>query len=339
MWLKKIRKYKNISNSQILGYLTIVIIGLLIVSRSLFIEASMARNIGAIYLLDDLLFNSRKNAETWLNYSYARSENIHAQRLLGKNQQLSGNIDEAMAVWQDANLKAFAINTGLQELKRTSDEDAVIWAEELQNLISVPADWEQLAISFETRGDYISAINAYQIALEQADFSEFPDHEVSKSEIYYRIAHIYEDQFSDNSNAIEAYFLAVNENDFQNTWHNVESNQKLAIYLIDQEPEKAVNFAYQAVDLMPNRALSHSILGLALYSANSDFALAEQEIQRAIELDRENVWPWMHLGEMYLRANEYELALSAYSEAAKLDPEFHEAAEMVTYISKTFLEK
>lgn len=339
MWRKKINQFDSTKfEFPILGWVTIIMCVFLVILKIPDVGSAMARNIGAIYLLDEQSIVGRTNAEYWLKRSSRLSRDANTQRLLGKVRQFNGDIKGAMNDWQDAGLLTFAINTSFQELMSANDTEALIWTATIQEVISTPIEWERFGMVLESRGENIQAIDAYQTALDQLEVDKTHNFQVSKSEIYYRLAHIYEDQFTDLSKAIEAYSTAVIRDDFQNNWHNVESYEKLAILLINKEPEQAVNYAQQAVILMPDHSLAHSILGLSIYSATGDFNRAEQEIREAIKLDPQNAWPWMHLGQLYLQAKEYQLAVEAYLEAKKLNPEIHEADEMVTYIYKTYLE-
>ncbi len=339
MWRKIVKQQKYKHRLPASSWVVAGLLLFLVITRTAIVSAAMARNMGAIYLMDDRLPTHLDSAESWLKWSFALSENPAAHRLLGKAWQSRGDVSGAMQEWQSAGLNAFAIDTALQELAQADTKDALVWTQEILMSISTPAEWQRLGSALETRGDYTQAVDAYQQALALLAPGKTDKGSASTAEIYYSLARIYEEKFNDPISATETYSKAVEAGDFQNSWHQVMSYEKLAVLLINNDPERAVISARQAVNLMPERALAHSILGLALYTAYGDFRQAEREIRIAIELDPQSVWPWMHLGQLYFQAKEYQLAADAYLEAAKRNPEFREANDMAVFIRKTYLEK
>ena len=319
--------------------IVVVILSLLLVTQLALVRATAARNIGALYLKNSSTADYLSHAEDWLTYSLALLENPRTHKLLGKVWQARGDITGAVQQWRDAGLTSFAVDVGVQELARANEIEAQMWQQELTPIISKPAEWQKLGVALEQREDYIEAIYAYQQAAALSTLDKTGANETSLAEIYYSLGRIYRTEFDDLPGAIEAYSAAVEVDDFRNPWHRVLSYQELAILLMRSDSERAVAAAQRAVELMPDSAMGHSILGLAIYAAYGDLEQAKQEIHVAIALDPQSAWPWMHLGQVYFQAQEYELAVNAYLEAAELEPDFKVVHDMAAFIRKTYLDQ
>lgn len=332
-WIAKRRRHQRLLGLMIGG-----LVLLLLSTHALTINAVMAHNIGARYLVTSPSSDNLKSAETWLKRAVSLRQETATYRLLGKVQQLRGDIVGAIQEWRDTGVAVFAVAVGLQELAQADPKEASIWEQGILPLISQRSEWQRLGAAYEERGEYTKAVDAYQQGLLLSTSNE-ADKSQSVSEIYYSLARIYKGHFGDSSRAVEAYSKAVEADDFQNLWHRVLSHQELAILLIGEDSERAVVEARRAVELMPESSMGHSLLGLALYSAYGDLQQAEREIRVAIDLDLQSVWPWMHLGQLYFQAEEYKLAMEAYLEAAKLNPQLKDAIDMAAFIRKTYLDE
>ncbi len=327
------------SKLRLLGSIIVAFALSIVVTQATVVRAILARNIGALHLIDSSAPDHLDRAESWLTYSTDLAKDHSTSRLLGKVQQARGDIAGAVQQWRDVGLASFAIDVGLQELARANAMDAQIWQQEILAIISKPTEWQRLGTALERRGDYVQAVDAYQQALTFLALDQAGEEQASLSEIYYSLARIYRTQFDDVPGAVDAYSAAVKVDDFYSAWHRMLAHQELAILLIKADSERAVVEARRAVELMPKSSMGHSILGLTLYAAYGDLDQAEQEIHLAIELDQQSVWPWMHLGQLYFQAQEYELAVTAYLQAAELNPALSEAHDMVVFIRKTYLEE
>ncbi len=313
---------------------TAILLSVLIIMQVRDAGAALTRNIGALHLIDELTPDHLDLAENRLNQSLALLESTATRRLLGRVRQAKGDIAGAMQEWRTTGITAFAVDVALNELARASAVESPIWEQEILAIISAPVEWQRLGAAYEKIGEYAKSVNAYQQSIM---LSTAHDDLMSRSEIHYSIAQIYEQQLVSLPQAIEAYSRATEIDDFQNEWHRVLSHQALAILLIKKDSERAVFEAQRTVELMPEYAMGHSILGLTLYAAWGDLKQAEREVRTAIELDPRNVWPWMHLGQLYFQAKEYESAVEAYLVAASLDPHLKEANDMAVFIRKTYL--
>jgi Flp pilus assembly protein TadD len=70
----------------------------------------------------------------------------------------------------------------------------------------------------------------------------------------------------------------------------------------------------RAVELTPERAVSHSNLGVAL-EKQGDFSAALSETRRALELDPARPTAWVNLARLMLRTTGREAALSVLNAA------------------------
>lgn len=312
---------------------------LLFPTCALAIHAGMARNLGALFLVRGSAPANLDSAEKWLRRAISLQQSTVSYRMVGKLQQARGDLTGAMQTWRNAGLTTFAVDVGLQELARTDATEASVWEQEVRATISRPAEWQKLGAAFEQRAEYTKAVDAYHQAHLLTRSSEVAEGGVSESELYFSLARIYKGHFNDLSRAVEAYSMAIEADDFRNHWHRVLSHQELAILLIKDDSKRAVVEAQRAVELMPESFMGHSILGLALYAAYGDLQRGEREIRVAIDLNPQNVWPWMHLGQLYFQAKEYQLAVNAYLEAIKLNPGLKEASDMAVFIRKTYLDE
>jgi tetratricopeptide (TPR) repeat protein len=324
-------------NPSKLIWITVVgVVLMLLLTQATVLVASLFRNIGAIQLINAPA-EKMPVVETWFQRSLSLHNTTSSQRLLGTAKQFQGDITTAVDVWRKAGLTLFAIDVGMLALPDSEPMDAALWESELLRLITTPVEWQQLGDALKQREEYDRAVDAYQQALAGAKMNLAPQVQPSIAEIHYSLADIYRNYVGDTQAAFGAYYAAVQSADFQNIWHHVLSYQQIAILLIGNDSQQALSAAQRAVELMPGDSLGHSILGLAIYAETQDLQVAEQEILKAIQIAPGNIWPRMHLGQLYLQAEEYQLAEGAYLEAARLHPNFTEANDMATHVRKTYL--
>lgn len=308
---------------------------LLVLLRVPDMAAALARNLGALHLVDTQAPGGLAQAEHRLNRSLTWLETPSARRLLAAVRQAQGDIPRAMQEWSAAGLRAHALNIGLRELGRAETAEALIWEEELLAILAQPIEWQRLAAVYAQRGEYAKAIEAYRQSLALAAAQD--PGVMSLAESYYGLAQLYKAQGGDTAQAVESYTLAVAAGDFLNPWHRALSHHELAMLLLKEDSARAVTEARAAVALMPEFALAHSVLGLAIYAASGDLPQAEQAIRTAIALEPQSVWPWMHLGQLYAQASQYAAAEEAFLHAAALNPQFKEAQDLAAFIRKTYL--
>lgn len=328
---------KQIKNQYQVRLLPIILLLLLILSVHLFsMGAAFIVNVGAVKLLSSSS-NGLDAATYWLLMAHNIQDSKNTLKLLGRVEQAKGNITSAMQVWRKEDLKQYALDVATLELAVAPADEAKVWEMELRALVNQPIEWFKFGVALEQRGEYERATEAYLRTINHEVSDGVATNLPSQSEVYYRLAGVYRRQQNQLQATISAYSNAVLAGDFRNAWHQLDAYQQLAILLLSSDAEQAVQSASRAVELMPGNAMSHSILGLALFAAYGDLAQAEQEVQAGIRLDPNNVWPRMHLGQLYYRAKQYEQAESVYRTTATLHPQFQEAKDMADFIRSKYL--
>jgi adenylate cyclase len=93
------------------------------------------------------------------------------------------------------------------------------------------------------------------------------------------------------------------------------------VYLKKREYEKAIDMGQRAVNMAPNGAEFHAMLGYILsYAEMPDKCIVHAN--QAIRLDPfPQVWPHATLGRCYLLKGQYDKSLEAYSKAVKISPD------------------
>jgi adenylate cyclase len=93
------------------------------------------------------------------------------------------------------------------------------------------------------------------------------------------------------------------------------------VYLHKREYEKAIDMGQRAVNMAPNGAEFHAMLGYILsYAEMPDKCIVHAN--QAIRLDPfPQVWPHATLGRCYLLKGQYDKSLEAYSKAVKISPD------------------
>lgn len=318
----------------------VIFLGLLLLTQGIVIRATLSRNIGALYLIRRAASEHLDDAEHWLTHASTLLEVPATTRLLGTACQARGDAAGAIQRWRASGGTSFAVDAGLKALTQADVQSAEVWQQEIEAVISTPVEWQGLGAALESRGAYADATRAYRRALYLLTLEGGAEADLaSAAELYYALGHIYRSQMDDVPAAIEAYSAATAAADFHNEWHRMLTHQELAVLLLGRDNERAAAEAQQAVDLMPESPMGHSVLGLAFYAAYGDLEFAEKEIRIAIDLTPQSAWVWKHLGQLYLQAQEYELAAASYLKAAELSPEPKEARDMAAFILRTYLEE
>jgi len=93
------------------------------------------------------------------------------------------------------------------------------------------------------------------------------------------------------------------------------------VYLHKREHEKAIDMGQRAVDMAPNGAEFHAMLGFILsYAEMPDKCIVHAN--QAIRLDPfPQPWPYATLGRCYLLKGQYDKSLEAYRKALKISPD------------------
>lgn len=84
--------------------------------------------------------------------------------------------------------------------------------------------------------------------------------------------------------------------------------------------EKGREYAQMALEADENLSEAHCSLGIIILQSRFDFASAERELRRAIEINPSNSTAHLWLGDTLALSNRFDEALSEYSQADELDP-------------------
>jgi len=100
---------------------------------------------------------------------------------------------------------------------------------------------------------------------------------------------------------------------------DAEIARRLAHFLAEvEEVDEAIAVLESITELSPD---ADSLLYLAsLYAKKKDYASAVKPLQRASQLQPDNVRPWEELSECYFSLNDYEQAIAAADQAIQRDP-------------------
>jgi tetratricopeptide (TPR) repeat protein len=102
-----------------------------------------------------------------------------------------------------------------------------------------------------------------------------------------------------------------------------EFEQGRTILLEEKNAEKAIPHLEKAVNLYPNFAEAHLLLGTA-YLDGKQWEKAERELKKALEIDSKTMAAYLTLGEVYRRQQKYAEAEKVLQDGLRLDPKSHQ---------------
>ena len=102
-----------------------------------------------------------------------------------------------------------------------------------------------------------------------------------------------------------------------------------------QQAPKAIALAQQFVDAHPDNAQGHMVLGTLQFNSKNSSA-AEEEFERAIQIDPKNVQGYLRMGGVYREMNQTDAAIGQYQKALDLQPG---SAQLITFVGNLYLEK
>lgn len=91
-------------------------------------------------------------------------------------------------------------------------------------------------------------------------------------------------------------------------------------YFADKQPDKAIAAANAQIAKSPNNTNFYDLLGTALFNGKKDLAGAETALQKAIELDKNNVDAVEKLGKVQVQQGSIDKALALYQQSVKDHP-------------------
>ncbi|MDP9175234.1 MAG: tetratricopeptide repeat protein [Planctomycetota bacterium] len=172
---------------------------------------------------------------------------------------------------------------GAQEYERGNTQSALAdLTEAVKESPDLTMAHVMLGDIYKNRSDYRNASDHYALAA-QLDPYDFKNH--------YNLGLAY--QFLNRlQEAAAAYLRALKLNP-----QDLDSTMNLGlVYLGLNHPDDALNMMWRAVGMAPKSASAHCNLGVAL-EAKHDYADAEREFRRAVELDADSAVPLTDLAE------------------------------------------
>jgi tetratricopeptide (TPR) repeat protein len=102
-----------------------------------------------------------------------------------------------------------------------------------------------------------------------------------------------------------------------------------------QQAPKAIALAQQFVGAHPDNAQGHMVLGTLQFNSKNTSA-AQEEFERAIQIDPKNVQGYLRMGGVYREMNQTDAAIGQYQKALDLQPG---SARLITFVGNLYLEK
>jgi len=293
----------------------------------------LAQNVGALALTRGSGRAEFSQAQYWLQCASGWGYVRPSCRLLGIADALQGHAELAMMEWQRAGVPArYALAVVRSMVSRGQVQAALDLLDGVErDAILDLREWVYVGRIYESIGMFDKALESYRMALT----CDSPGTTTAGySDIYYRMGLVFQRYLESPkpNQALAAFRTAVRESDFEDEWAMVGSYIEIAALLRHSDPEGAVEDAQMAVSLKPEHVIAHTTLGLALYAAYGNLEMAERELYAAALIDPGSVWPWVHLGQVYYQAGDYERAIEAYSKALGIVPDQTEAKRMVPYL-------
>ena len=249
--------------------------------------------------------------------------NASAHRGLGFALAAQGRDDEAIAAWQAAEgIAEEFIQRGEQARSAKNYEEALVWYERATMVEPRSGDpWYYAGLMHETLEQWEQGLKAYEQAVKAGGFEL-----VGQSSPYYRLGRLHHRRLAPTQldKALAAYDAAFALDSFSTDLEAADTHYGRGVIYDRQgrDPRDSIREYQQAVALDPEHKWAHLKLGYALYQEYEDISLAEQEIEQALALWRNNKsrkWPYRLLGDIYRDAGLIEKAMVAYQEALRLD--------------------
>ena len=102
-----------------------------------------------------------------------------------------------------------------------------------------------------------------------------------------------------------------------------------------QQTPRAIALAQQFVGAHPDNAQGHMVLGILQFNSKNPSA-AQEEFERAIQIDPKNVQGYLRMGGVYREMNQTDAAIGQYQKALELRPG---SAQLITFVGNLYLEK
>ena len=251
--------------------------------------------------------------DAYQEFSFTQAaENLYLQELLARSFNKVGEYEMAIHLLKEVltargDLRDGWILLGFAYLNLEKYQFALTAFDKAYSLDSEwPTTQYFLGVTHKELSHYEDAIVFFNLALNN-DFEP-------KLVLYRHLADLYFET-QDYAKSATAYeeMLAINKDDV-NTFV-----RPVWIYLdfIDN-PQKALKLAESAALAFPDSAMSYNLIGWS-YAGLDEFEKAEENLERALELDSNLAAAHYNLGHLYQKQSQDQLALNAFQKAYQLD--------------------
>lgn len=251
--------------------------------------------------------------------------NVRAFRGVGLNLVFQGKEEKSIIFLQDIpEMPKEVLARAKKALQAKKYAKALMWCEIAKTLAPGLGDtYYYKGKIYELNGLWKASLNSYRAATRTVNLED-----IGRSNIYYRLGVIYHKKLSVSQldKALNYYDLAINLDSFTSDYAIADTHYKRGeIYALQERDYRYVIREYdQAVKFYSKHYWAHLKLGYSLYNAYGDISLAEQKVNKALELwpnNKSRKWPYRVLGNIYRDAGLVEKAIVSYSQALRIDPD------------------
>ncbi|MBI5713654.1 MAG: tetratricopeptide repeat protein [Chloroflexi bacterium] len=290
---------------------------------------------------------SPQNWVAWRGLGFAlatqgrENEAIGAWRMSGVMDQVTilaasldlvrqGRDSSAVVLWKNAgNMSQLLRSPEERELNLEQYGDVRWWYEFATVMEPDLGDaWHYLGLVYVRTGQVEKSLAAYKRATESKVFRA-----IGRSSSYCSMGMVFGWSMSPQQLdlALQAFDTAIRLRDFSTDLEAARCHEGRGEVLLWQNAnpgEYLIEFQ-QALELNPDFAYAHLMLGVAYFNRYQDVALAATEIHKAIELDPQDKWIYYHAGVIYQKAGRIDDSIVMFERALVIDPGLEKARQML----------
>lgn len=248
--------------------------------------------------------------ENYLEYTRLRPENPLGFLGLGFVFEKLGDESSSVNAWKSAGISTYELNSrGDEEFNSGKYDEAIHWYERATQVEPGSAEsWLHLGETYDALVNYDNALVAYQNAWEI-------NPELSTS----ALIHSY--KRNGQIVLVENLLKQMLEN-FSNSQDRVIWFHELgSAYLSHGDYDKAADLYTQALIEFPNQPEFHISLGWAIYENGRGVESAKSEFEKAINIDENSAAGYYALGQLLVREEDFTAAQKWFQQAVDIEPD------------------